>query len=296
MSMGTDWEHHRTFLAVLTEGSLSGASRALGLAQPTVRRRIEGFEQRLGTKLFTRTQNGLEPTEIALALEQHAQTMASVAEAFERSASAAAHEVSGIVRISASEIVAVEVLPAILAPLREQHPGLVFALSPSNRNEDLLHRESDIAIRMARPAQQALVARRIGAVPIGLYARRDWLESGPLPTDLIGIAERGLIGPEHDNAFLRAFREQGINIQTRDFAIRTDSDLAQLAAVRAGLGIGVIQVPLAARDPALVRLIADQFEHRLECWVVTHEDLRATARIRATYAQIVAGMDSYLKR
>ena len=293
--MSTDWDHHRTFLAVLTEGSLSGASRALGLAQPTVRRRIEDFENRLGTRLFTRTQNGLAPTEIALTLEQHARTMASVAEAFDRSASAAEHDVSGIVRISASEIIAVEVLPAILAPLRERHPRLVFALSPSNRNEDLLHRESDIAIRMARPAQQALVARRIGAVPIGLYARRDWLESGPLPRDLKEIAERGLIGPEHDNAFLRAFREHGINIQTSDFAIRTDNDLAQLAAVRAGLGIGVVQVPLAMRDPALVRLIPDLFEHQLECWVVTHEDLRSTARIRATYAQIVTGMASYLK-
>src|SRR5688500_8024889 len=120
MSIESDWEHQRAFLAVLREGSLSGAARVLDVAQPTVRRRIEDLESTLGTALFTRSPGGLQPTEIALALAHHAETMALAADAFIRSASAGAREIAGTVRITASEVVAVEVLPANLAALSER--------------------------------------------------------------------------------------------------------------------------------------------------------------------------------
>ena len=295
MSIGSDWEQHRAFLAVLEEGSLSAAARALGLTQPTVRSRIGLLETRLNARLFTRTPNGLQPTELALSLEDNARAMALAAEAFDRSASAAAHEVSGIVRISASEIVAVEVLPAILAPLRVLHPGMVFTLSPNNRNEDLLRREADIAIRMARPIQEGLVAQRIGSVALGLFARGDYLDQWGTPEDLESLPEHGMIGVEHDNVTLRGFREKGFNPAFSDFSVRADSDLAQLAAIRAGLGIGVCQKPLARRDLSLVHVLPNAFSYDLECWVVTHEDLRNTRRIRVTFDHIVAEMRNYVR-
>ena len=291
----TDWERHRAFLAVMNEGSLSAAARALCVAQPTVRRRIADLEAMLGVVLFTRTPAGLDPTETAHALAGHAEAMAHAAAAFARTASAEAGEVAGVVRVTASDVIAIEVLPPILATLQARHPGLVIILSPSNRNEDVLRREADIAVRMARPTQEGLVARLIGVVALGLHARRDLLDRHGMPETIADVRRYGVIGPEHDNEILRSLRFDGVQVQPADFSFRSDSDVAQLAALRAGAGIGVCQIPLAARDPSLVRLLPDLFEYPLETWMVTHEDLRGVARIRAVFDHLAEGLTDYLR-
>jgi DNA-binding transcriptional LysR family regulator len=296
MSEHLDWEHQRTFLAVLDTGSLSGAARALGLAQPTVRRRIEALEGALGTALFTRAPNGLLPTATALTLAEPARAMAHAAEAFVRTASAPADAVAGLVRVSASEVIAVEVLPPILAALKRRHPALVVALSPSNRVEDVLRRESDIAVRMVPPAQDALVARRIGAVPLALYAHRDYLATAGTPATLADLAGHCLIGPEHETPMLRELRARGFPLDLGDFGFRSDSDLAHLAALRAGIGIGVCQTPLAAREAQLVHLLPHRFRFDLDTWLVMHEDLRRVARVRAVFEAVAAGLSAYFGR
>ncbi|QNA85689.1 LysR family transcriptional regulator [Sphingomonas sp. So64.6b] len=289
-----DWERHRAFLAVLQGGSLSAAARMLALAQPTVRRRIAELEHRLGVALFTRAPDGLRPTDAALSLREPAEAMAIAAAAFARAAQNREGEVAGLVRISASDVIAIEVLPPILAELRRRHPALTIMLSPSNRNEDLLRREADIAVRMVRPAQDALVARRIGAIELGLHAHTDLLGGRPLPQTLDDVRAIGLIGVETDNAVLRGLRAQGIMFTPVDFAFRTDSDVAQFAAIRAGMGIGVCQVPLAAHYPALIRVLPDAFSIDLDTWVVMHEDLRTSTPVRAAFDALVAGLDAYL--
>lgn len=291
----SDWERQRVFLAVLDHGSLSAAARELGLAQPTVRRRIEELETDFGTALFTRSPSGLQPTEMALSLREHAEAMALAADAFIRTASAAAGEVAGTVRISASEVIAIEVLPPILAELGRRHPAIAIELSPSNRNEDLLRREADIAVRMVRPEQGALVARHVGAATLGLHAHRRYLEARGVPETPEDIVGHAFIGPDRDNAVLRAIRASGFPVGREQFTFRVDSDLAQLAAIRAGLGIGVCQVPLARRDPDLVRLLSDAFAFDLHTWVAMHEDLRNVARVRAVFDALVDGLSEYMK-
>lgn len=290
--MSDDWERHRAFLAVLREGSLSGGARRLGLAQPTVRRRIADLERAIGVALFTRAPDGLVPTDAARGLQSHAEAMEIAAAAFARGATHG-EEVAGLVRVSASEVIAVEVLPPILADLRRRHPRLVVALSSNNRNEDLLRREADIAVRMVRPEQGALVARRIGDIELGLHVRADLLAGRAIPATIEEVAAFGLVGVENDNAVVRALRAWGIPIRVEDFVFRSDSDLAQMAAIRAGLGIGICQVALAQRDPALVRLLPDAFSHALDTWVVMHEDLRASAPVRAVFDTLVAGLKRY---
>ncbi len=145
--MATDpgWELYRSFLAVLAEGSLSGAARRLGLSQPTIGRHIESLEAALGgLVLFTRSPQGLLPTDAALALEPHVRGMASAAEAVVRTASGEAGEAKGAVRITASEVIGGEVLPPILTDLHEAHPGIVIELVLANHTQDLLRREADI--------------------------------------------------------------------------------------------------------------------------------------------------------
>jgi DNA-binding transcriptional LysR family regulator len=165
MTSDVGWEMYRSFLAVLNEGSLSGAARGLGVAQPTVGRHIASLEKSLNLALFTRSQTGLLPTEAALALRSYAQSMHSTAAALERAAASQGSGVRGTVRITASDVIGVEVLPPIIASLRDEHPELVVELVLTDRMQDLLRREADIAVRMARPQQELLVARRVGPWP-----------------------------------------------------------------------------------------------------------------------------------
>lgn len=289
----TDWERQRAFLAVLREGSLSGAARALNLAQPTIRRRIEDLERDHGVALFTRAPSGLIPTAIALELAGHVEAMANAAAAFTRTASAEAGSASGTVRITASEIVAVEVLPPILAQLRDIHPGLVIELGLNNRSEDLLARQADIAVRMTRPLQEALVAKRIGAIRLGLHARRDYLDRHGTPTGLADLKRFALIGFETDPIGISAYREKGVTLEREDFAFRCNSDIGQLAAIRAGMGIGICHTGLGKRDLGLVHVLPAAFAIDLETWVVTHEDLRHVERIRLTFDALVQGLQDY---
>ena len=125
-------------------------------------------------------------------------------------------------------------------------------LALSNRTEDLLRRDADIAVRMVRPSQGAVVARRLGAIELGLHARRDYLERCGTPARVDDLRAHALIGFDRESAFIRRLRAQGVALHRGMFALRTDSDLAQLAAIRAGCGIGVCQVGLARRDPRQV--------------------------------------------
>ena len=149
------WDLYRSFLAVLRTGSLSAAARSVALPQPTIGRQVNELEKALGVTLFTRSRNGLTATDAALELRAHAEGLEARVAALLRSASGRS-ATRGVVRISASEVVGAEVLPPILASLHEAHPELVIELVLTNKNEDLLNREADIAVRMVRPTQQAL--------------------------------------------------------------------------------------------------------------------------------------------
>jgi len=152
--------------------------------------------------------------------------------------------------VSVSEVVGVEVLPPILAALRERHPLLVVELVLSNQVDDLLRREADIAVRMLAPRQDALVAKRVGAIELGLHAHERYLAAHGKPRSLAALAGHALIGYDNENAFIRKWQERYPAFARNALAFRADSDLAQLAAIRAGLGIGVCQAALAAREPA----------------------------------------------
>jgi DNA-binding transcriptional LysR family regulator len=288
------WDHYRTLLAVLAEGSLSGAARKLGLTQPTVGRHVEALEVDLGAPLFTRSAGGLAPTEAALALRPHAEAMAAAAEALVRSASGERDAVRGVIRIAAADVMGVEVLPPMLTSFHEAHPDVSIELTLSNRQEDLLRREADIAVRMVRPTQGALLAKRIGSVRLGLYAHRRYLEAHGTPTrmDEPGIAS---IGFDRDLQMLRSLQASQIQLDRDTFTLRTDNDLAQLAAVRAGFGVGGVQVPIARRDPDLVRVLEDQFRYEMEVWVAMHEDLKTSLRMRLMFDWLVEGLGAYVR-
>lgn len=294
MNPSIAWEYYRSLLAVLKHGSLSGAARALAITQPTVGRHIAALEQALGATLFTRSQLGLLPTEVALALRPHAETMEHTAALMERAASSQGQGVAGVVRIAASEVVGVEVLPPILARLRARHPGLVIELVLSNKVQDLLRREADIAVRMLRPRQEQLVARKVGEIELGLHAHADYLARHGTPLALADLARHAVIGYDEASPFVRNAGAAFKGFTRDNFAWRSDSDLAQLALIRAGAGIGVCQVGLAARDPALRRVLPQAFSLPMETWITMHEDLRGSLRCRATFDALAEGLLAYV--
>ena len=288
------WDHFRTFLAVLRHGSLSAAARTLGLTQPTAGRHIAALEAGLGTALFSRSPQGLLPTQAAAELRPHAEAMQAAADAFIRTASGEAAAPRGTVRITASETIGAQVLPALLADFHAQHPGIVLELALTNRAENLTRRDADIAVRMMRPTQDALVARRIGRVGIGLFAHRDYLAARGTPRSQADLAGHSLIGFDRDDIGVRSLGMSGPALGREMFAFRADSDAAQFAALRAGFGIGGAQIPLAAREPALVAVLPGRIEFGLEMWLVMHEDLRASHRVRLVFDHLAAGLAAYV--
>ena len=289
MNTDPDWALYRSLLAVLDHGSLSAAARDLGLTQPTLARHIDTLEALLGADLFVRSQRGLEPTDLAMSLRPQARIMASTAAALLRTASGAIGEVAGTVRITTSDVVGVEHLPPILTRLRRAHPQLAIELMLSDQVDDLLTREADIAIRMIDPTQTALLARRLPPVELGFHAHRDYLADRGTPARLEDLLGHDLIGYDRETRALRAMATRLPGLDRRAFAFRADSNLAQLAAIRAGFGIGICQVEVARHDPKLVRVVPD-VSLPLPLWVVMHEDLKTNARYRVVFDALVDGL------
>jgi DNA-binding transcriptional LysR family regulator len=290
-----NWEWYRSFVAVLDTGSLSAAGRAMGLTQPTVGRHIDSLETALALKLFTRSFEGFAPTAAALELKPYASGLAATAAALRRVASSQGSGVRGTVRLTASEVIGVEVLPPILAALREAHPALVIELVLSNKVDDLLRREADIAVRMLRPAQDALIARRVGGIELGLYAHKRYLAAHGTPKTIADLQRHAVIGYDTETAWIRQIQQQTGSFARASLALRTDSDLAQLAAIRAGFGIGGCQARLAARDAALVRVLKSAFSLTMDTWIAMHEDLRDSARCAVTFAALATGLSAYIQ-
>lgn len=293
MAAGIAWEFYRSFLSVLEEGSLSGAARALGLTQPTLGRHIAALETAFGITLFIRTRSGLMPTEAAQSLRAYAEDMAHTAAALERVGASQGEGVSGVVRITASDIVGAQVLPNIIAGLKAAHPQLNVELVISNRLQDLMSREADIAVRMVRPKQSQLIARSVGRIELGLYATPDYLACHGEPRSVAELAHHTLVGFDRPTAFLREAMKSLPALRREMFGLRSDSDLVQLALIRAGAGIGMCQVGLAGRAPRLTRILREQLSYYLDVWITMHGDLRHDRSCRATFDALVAGLIDY---
>jgi DNA-binding transcriptional LysR family regulator len=287
------WDHYRSFLAVARRGSLSAAARELELTQPTLGRHIAALEESLGTDLFTRSQSGLHPTPAALELMPHAEAMAASAEAMQRAASAEAKDARGAVRLTASEMVGVQILPPMLTAFRTAHPQIEIELMLSNLTQDLLRREADIAVRMTEPTQKALISRKLGKIAVGLYAHRDYLARHGTPKAIDDLAHHAVIGFDADSSAFRSVR--GMMAVSREmFAFRTDNDHAQLAMLRAGFGIAGCQAGIAARDRNLVPVLPEKIALAIDVWLVMHEDLRNTRRVRLLYDHLARALGAYL--
>ena len=291
MASSSDWDLLQSLHAVLEAGSFSAAARLRKLTQPTLGRHIDQLERQLGAPLFLRSPRGLQATDLALAFRPHLTDMAAAAMAAARDATGAATGDGGVVRVAASDVIGIEVLPAILARFRDAHPGIDVELVLSNKNEDLTRRDADVAVRMSRPTQNSLVAKKVGELHLGFHATADYVARKGEPTNFDELETHPLIGRDRDMHDMSDI-DFGRPV-TRDlFALRTDNDVAQYAALKAGFGIGVCQDSLARRD-GLVPVMADQFGFSLGIWICMHETLRGSPRMRLMFDHLAKELGAY---
>lgn len=288
-----DWDLFQSLHAVLQTGSLSAAARARGLTQPTLGRHIEALEQKLGSPLFLRSPRGLQPTELALELAPRLEDMAAAAAAALRDVAGAADQDGGVVRLTASEVIGCEILPPILADFQAKHPQVEIELILSNQLADLTRRDADIAIRMARPTQNTLVARKIGLMRLNLYAAPEYVARRGRPCSVEEIDDHTIIGFDSDTPKIQGRVDLGRPITRDMFSLRTDNQVAQLSAIRAGLGIGACHTGLAARY-GLQPVLADRFCMELEMWLCMLEGLRTTRRMRLMFDHLAKGLAAYV--
>jgi DNA-binding transcriptional LysR family regulator len=282
-ALGFDWSLIRSFLAALDAGSLMGAARAIHTSQPTLGRHIAELESQLGLTLFERTGRGLVATASALQLEASARAMEAGALQLSRGVSGAQARASGTVRITASQPVACYLMPQILADMRRVLPDIQVELESSNVLSNLLRREADIAVRMARPDQSTLVAKRIGIVKVGAYASRDYLTKRGAPEQPLDLLDHALIGYDKLDDTVRGFRAHGQTVTRVAFALRSDDLIVHWQALRAGLGIGFVSDYLARTDGNVQRVLPALKLPELPMWLAVHREIRTSARIRAVF-------------
>lgn len=289
-----DWNLLKSFFFVADLGSVSRAASALGLSQPTVSRQIAQLERMVGVALFERVARGVSLTAAGAALVEPAQRMLAAAQAAGMAALAQGQQIAGTVRITASEIMAAFVLPPVLAQLRAAQPQIEIELVASNRLDNLLTREADIAVRMTRPDQGALIARKIADYPLAFYAHKDYLATWQRPISSADPRDYDWVGLDQSNQFIEGFREAGVKVDKHFFGFRCDNQVVGWHAVLAGLGAGVTLQRVGDRYPQLTRILPQQRLAPLEVWLTAHRELRDVARIRLVFdllAQALAEPD-----
>ncbi len=295
MDMSSDWRKVQVFLAVAETGSLSSASQALGLTQPTVGRQIKALEAELSARLFDRHARGLHLTPFGHALLPAARQMRDAAHALSLTLAGQDQTPTGSVRITASVFTANYLMPKIIAALRQTHPGIEVELVATDKVENLLFREADIAVRMVRPTQLDMITRHVGDLEMGLFAAKSYIDRQGAPAHPEDLLSHYLVGYDRNDLILQGFRAFGYEVKPSDFAVRCDNQSAYWQLVRAGCGIGASQTGIGLADPDVTRVLPDLPIPSLPVWLTTHPSLRATPRISAVWQALDAQLSALCK-
>ncbi|GIL39332.1 LysR family transcriptional regulator [Roseiterribacter gracilis] len=257
-----DWDDLRYALAVAEQGSLAAAARVLGVNHTTVLRRVTAFEETLGVRLFDRQPSGYVPTEAGEALLDKARRMDGLAAEFERAVLGADLRIAGPLRITTTDTLAASVLPEILVAFAASHPDVQVELSTSNQFANLSKRDADLAIRPASQAPDSLVGRKVATIAFAVYGADE---------------TAGWIAPDDSLSNTTVARWLRETRADAPIVAKADSLLTMRDLAAAGLGRAALPCFLGDRSNGLRRL--HKIEPTNELWLLTHEDLRTTARV-----------------
>jgi DNA-binding transcriptional LysR family regulator len=281
MSAMLDWDDLRYFLAVHRAGSLARAASELKINATTVGRRLTALEEGVGARLFDRTPDGYCLSPAGRDLLPHAERMEVEAFAVERQVAGADARAAGVVRVTATEMLATRFIAPKLPSFLEKHPQIAIDLECTNRSVSLSRREADIALRLARPREDGVVTRRLTQIDLALYAAQSYVDRYGAPQD----AERDLAG--HRVVLFadsRAFAVENDWMRRRCeaavIAVRSDSVSSIFSAVLAGAGIALLPRAVADAEPLLTRIPTESAPEPRVVWQTVHEDLHKSARVR----------------
>jgi DNA-binding transcriptional LysR family regulator len=273
-----DWDDLRYVLAISRTAGLSPAARQLGVNPSSVYRRLEALEKQLEVRLFERLRSGYRLTEAGETLAEAAERMESEALAVERTLLGTDVRLEGHVRLSTSEVLALHVLPAYLAEFRSMYPGVSLDVSASNQLADLTRRDADLVIRATAGAPEHLVGRSVGRIGIAAYASSAYLDAKGRGRPLADYDWIGFYGPL---AQIRQAQWTRDAVPEAKLRVSFDSIGAVIASVAQGVACGALPCFAADVDPRLERLPGTHVATDVQVWVLTHPDLRRSARIRA---------------
>ena len=274
---GIEWDDLRYVLAVADARSLAGAARALGVNHTTVLRRVSAFEKRLGLRLFERLATGYVLTAGGEELIAAARHIEDTVTALERKLAGQDLRLSGTVRVTATDTLMASVLPDILAQFRAVHPGIQVEVAVSNLMFNLSKRDADVAIRPAKDPPETLVGRRVAKVAFAIYASPQYASRGRSRICAGSNGSRPTTAwpaPRSPNGCVR-------NCKTPISRCGPTRSLAMRQAALAGLGLAALPCYLGDTSPGLLCVHPPIAAMETALWILTHDDLRHTARIRA---------------
>ena len=284
--MTFDWNLAKTLLAVVDEGSLSAAARALGQTQPTVSRQIAALENSLGVSLFERTGRSVELSHSGAELLDHIRNMATGANMVALVATGQSQSVEGLVRITASELMSAHILPPILETITTQAPSLEIDVVADNGVRDLVRREADIAIRHVRPDQPNLLTRRVRDEVMRFYASSSYLQAmGPFKTS--DISSHQIISFVDADRMLDYLRPLKLGLTRANFRLSSSSQLVALEMARHGLGVIIAPDWVAEGDSIFVQVMDDVEVFTIPTWLVTHREMKTNQRIQLVFDHLV---------
>ena len=283
-----NWDDMRFFLATARGGGLSGAARELGVNYSTVFRRIGALEEELGVRLFERFVAGYALTVPGEEMLEHAQRIEDEMAALDAHISGRDHRLSGVLRITTVDDVALALLPRHLLRFRAAYPGIRIEMNVDNRFLNLTKREADVAFRMATTLEGDMVGRKLADVAWAVYAAKSYLAARGTPASAAEIAGHDLVGGIDNLARVPPIAWLGAQAPGTVPCYRANNLLNQMAAAKAGFGLVALPCFMTADEPGLVRVLTITDAPVNQFWLLTHPDLRETARIRA-FLDFMAG-------
>ena len=280
-SSTSSWDDLRVALAVARRTSHGGAARDLGVDPTTVGRRVAALEAALGARLFDRTPAGLLPTAAGDKLLARAERVEAEILAAERELGGTDARLAGPVRITAGDGVVHHALLPALVELRRSHPGVTVELRADTRPLDLSRREADVAIRLSRPKEPALIARRLGVMHLALYASRGYLARRGMPRSTAELAAHDFVGFDASLDDLPQLRWLRHKVRAPRWVVRATTTTAQVLGAAHGLGVALLPCFIAPAEPRLEMVLPALRPPPREVWIVVHEQLRTSARVAA---------------
>jgi DNA-binding transcriptional LysR family regulator len=277
-----DWNDLRHFLAVARTGSTLAASRALGVNQTTTARRVAALEAALRMKLFKKRQTGYLLSEAGEELRPVAERVEAEAIAFANQGGAIERRISGVIRVTTNEGLANAVMAPALSAFRRLHPQVRIDLIVDERRLDLVRGAVDVALRSgSRPTEPGLIGRRLTDIAWAAYCSRGYAKRYGRPDTVESLNRHFLIGAEGPIQNLGGWSWLSEAAPGAEIVTRSTSVTNLLSAVKAGLGVSVLPCMLGDPDPELIRCIGPIDELRSDLWLLTRDDRRDIARVRA---------------